>query len=337
MARITAKDVAEHAGVSRTTVSYVINNKSGGAVRITDATRKRVWKAVKELGFSPSAAAVSLRTRRSNLVSIMVPHIESPYHPLFASVVQNRAELFNLDVLIYSTRDDYERERKFVDVLIGRQVDGVMIHSYRLTSEDLERVVNADVSTVVLGPTPTHPKVDNIVFNERESVRDMVIQIASRGHRRIGQIAGPERSWSGQERHLGYLDGLSAAGLPLDENLIVAADFYREETANAAMETLLSLDKSPTAVFAASDALAATAILYCTDRNIRVPNDMAIVGMDGLPLARATRPELTTIRKDFDLLGTKCVETLMERIKSDHPLPRRKIVLPCEHVFRRSL
>lgn len=337
MGRITAKDVAEYAGVSRTTVSYVINKKSGGAVRISEATRQKVWDAVKELGFRPSAAAVSLRTRRSNLISIMVPHIESPYHPLFASVVQNQAELYNLDVLIYSTRDNYDRERKFIDVLIGRQVDGVIIHSYQLTTDDLESLVAAGVSVVVLGPTPSHPQVDNVAFNERESVRDMVAEIASRGHRRIGHIAGPDRSWSGRERRLGYVDGLKAAGIPVDSELMVDADFYREETATAAMESLLSLGEPPTAVFACSDVLAATAILNCTDRGYRVPEDIAIVGMDGLPLARTTRPELTTIRKDYQQLGERCVEALVERIRSDEPIDRREITLPCEHIFRRSL
>lgn len=95
MARVTAKDVAEYAGVSRTTVSYVLNNKTGGAVRISESTRRKVLDAIQALGFRPSAAAISLRTRKSNLISIMVPHIESPYHPLFASVVQNQAERSN--------------------------------------------------------------------------------------------------------------------------------------------------------------------------------------------------------------------------------------------------
>ena len=128
--RPTVQDVADLAGVSVTTVSFVINDKSGGNIRISEATRRKVWQAVEALNYHPSSAARTLRTKRSNLLVLMFPYIESPYNPLLAAAVQRKAEEENLDVIIYSTRDELRREEDFLDAMPSRGVDGVNIHSH---------------------------------------------------------------------------------------------------------------------------------------------------------------------------------------------------------------
>lgn len=337
MTRPTSKDVAQRAGVSRTTVSYVINGKSGGGVRISEATRERVLSAVKELGYTPNAAAASLRTRRSNLIAVMIPHIESQFHPLFASVLQEEIEESNLDVMVYSARDIPRREKQFIAKLLSRRVDGVFIHSYNLAKADIDPLVAAGVGVVVAGPSPAHPYADNIVFDERASVSALVQQMAQKGHRRIGHISCPTRTWAGNERLLGYRDGLREAGILFDESLVAEADFYKEETAQTAMARLLDVRKPPTAVFASSDLLATTAILYCQDKGMHVPDDIAVAGIDGLPVAEMTRPKLTTIRKDYALLGKAAAKLLLERVRARGPMPAREHRLQCEIVHRKSL
>ena len=132
--RPTNQDVADLAGVSVTTVSFVINNKSGGNVRISEETRKKVWKAVETLKYRPMSAARTLRTKRSNLLALVIPFIETPFQPQFAAAVQREAEKKNLDVFIYSTRNELQQEKNFLEVLIARRIDGVIIHSHRLSS-----------------------------------------------------------------------------------------------------------------------------------------------------------------------------------------------------------
>lgn len=337
MKRATGIDVARRAGVSRATVSYVVNNKSGGGIRISDATRRRVLAVVEELGYRPSRAAVSLRTQRSNLISVMIPHIDSPFHPHFASSVQDEAERFDVDVQVYGTRDDYDRESRYLGGLIERSIDGLIVHSYQLQTGDLATLVDAGVAVVVIGPEPTHPLADNLVFDERAAVSRMIQAIAERGHHRIGHIAGPLRTWAANERLLGYRDGLAAARLPYDQALVVSADFYVEESGGTAMERLMRVPDPPTAVFCSNDFLAVSALLYCQDRGIRVPRDLAIVGIDGLPLAERIRPRLTTIRKDYRELARLSVASLVERINATEPLPARSLTLECRPLFRESL
>ena len=133
--RPTSKDVAELAGVSRTTVSYVINKRTGGNIRISDETRRRVWEAVEALNYRPSSAAQTLRTRRSNLLAVMIPRVENPFYPHFAAAIQQEAEKVGLDVIIYSTHNELQREKEFLNVLLRRGVDGRQTPGARAVQE----------------------------------------------------------------------------------------------------------------------------------------------------------------------------------------------------------
>lgn len=334
--RPTTHDVAELAGVSITTVSFVINNKTDGNVRISDATCQKVWDAVEELNYRPSHAARSLRTRRSNMLALMIPHIEAPFHPRFAGAVQREGEKENLDVFIYSTRDELAREQEFIQVLISRGVDGVIIQSYQLSSDDIDDLVDAGIAVVITGDSPTHPFADNVLFDEAKAVQEVVEYLISKGHRRIGTIAGPESTWGGRLRKQGYLAALQAHDLPIVDELIQEADFYYQEAAAPAMEKLLSLPEPPTAIFCANDFLAANALLFAVDAGLSVPEDIAIVGFDNTRQSIMSRPKLTTIDKDVNMLAPACIKMLVERINSKKPITARQKSLDYEIIYRES-
>jgi len=334
--RPTSKDVAELAGVSRTTVSYVINEKSGGNIRISDETRRKVLDAVKKLNYQPDIAALALRTKRSNLLALMVPHIETPFHPLFASAIQNEIEDSIFDLIVYGTRDDYQHERTFLDSLIRRGVDGVITQTFQLTEADLDKLVGNGVAVVVHGECPTHPYVDNVIFDETQAAREIVTYLVENGHRRIGTVAGPEGTWCGRLRKEGYLNALEAAGIAIEDELIVEADFFDRETASHAMRRLLSLPRPPTAVFVASDEMAVISLNVAVDMEFSVPEDLAIVGFNDIPLAAMVRPRLTTVHKDIDLLGKTAVKLLLERIDSEVQIPARQVVLGHRIMYRES-
>ncbi len=334
--RPTSQDVADLAGVSVTTVSFVINDKSGGNVRISEETRRKVWEAVKALNYRPSSAARSLRTKRSNLLALMVPHIEPPYHPLLAAAVQREAENGNLDVIIYSTRDELQREKDFLDVLISRGVDGVIIHSHQLSGEDIDSLVQAGIAVVIHGNTPTHPFADNVMIDEVKAAEEAVSYLIDKGHRRIGTIAGPEATWDGRLRKEGYLNALQARGIPADEELICEVDFFRQGAGALGMNKFLSLSEPPSAVFAASDHLAVDALLFALDSGLSVPEDVAIIGFDDTPTATQVRPRLTTVHKDIKSLGSTAVQLLLERINGGGSLPARQKMIGHRLVCRES-
>lgn len=334
--RPTTHDVAKHAGVSITTVSFVINNKTDGNVKISEATRQKVWEAVDALNYRPSHAARSLRTRRSNMLALMIPQIEAPFHPPFASAVQHEGEKENLDVFIYSTRDELVREQEFVQGLISRGVDGVIIQSYQLSSADIDDLINAGIAVVITGDSPTHPFADNVLFDEAKAAEEMVGFLIGKGHRRIGTLAGPESTWGGRLRKQGYLAALQAHNLPVVDELIQEADFYYQEAAAPAMEKLLSLPEPPTAIFCANDFLAINALLFAVDAGLSVPDDIAIVGFDNTRQATMSRPRLTTVHKDVNVLAGACLEMLVERINSKTPIPARQKFLDHKIIYRES-
>ena len=334
--RPTIKDVAEQAGVSRTTVSYVINNKTGGNIRISDATRERVWEAAKALKYRPISAARTLRTRRSNLLALMVPYIETPFNPLFAAAVQREAEKSNLGVIIYAPRDDLRREEGFVDDCISRGVDGFVAQTYRLSEDDIGRLVEAGIAVVIHGITPTHPFADNVVFDEVRAVEEVIAYLIDKGHRRIGTIAGPQDRWPGRLRKEGYVNALRAHGIPIADELICEVDSFRRGSGVPGIQRLLALPEPPTAVFASNDVHAVDALLFALDAGLSVPGDLAIVGFDDTPEATTVRPRLTTIHKDTEWLGTTAVQMVVERIASQDPIPSRRKVLDLEIMVRES-
>ena len=336
--RSTSQDVADLAGVSVTTVSFVINEKSGGNVRISDETRRKVWEAAKALNYRPSSAARTLRTKRSNLLALMIPHIESPFNPLLAAAVQRESEKEDLDVIIYGTRDELRREQEFLDVLISRGVDGVIIHTHNLLADDIDRLVAANSAVVVHGNSPTHPFADNVMIDEVKAAEEAVSYLIDKGYTHVATIAGPEVSWVGRLRKEGYMNALKAHGIPVRDELICEMDFFGRGAGALAMQKLLALPEPPTAVFAASDRFAVDALLFALDSGLSVPEDVAIIGFEFGPASEATRvrPRLTTVHRDANLLGAAAAQLLIERINSDQQFPARRMIIDHELICRES-
>jgi len=319
-----------------TTVSFVINDKSGGNIRISEATRKKVWEAVEALNYRPSSAARALRTRRSQLLALVLPHLQTSYHPLLAAAVQKAAKQKNFDIIIYTTQNDFQAEKDLLNTVLSRDVDGAIIHSVQQSSDNIEALVEAGISVVIHGNEPTHPFVDNVMIDEVKAVEDIVSYLIDKGHVRIAIITGPMATWVGRLRKEGYLNALRAHGIPIEDDLIYEADFWTLGAGSRGMENLLALSEPPTAVFGASDPLAAEALLVALDSGMSVPEDIAIAGIDDTPEATMVRPRLTTVHKDVNLLGATATQLLMERIESKDLLSARQLILSHQIVYRES-
>jgi DNA-binding LacI/PurR family transcriptional regulator len=334
--RPTSQDVAKLAGVSVATVSYVINHKSGGNVRISDSTRQKVWKAVEALSYRPLDAARTLRTRRSYMLALMIPYIETPYLPLFAAAVQQEAEKEGFRVLLYDTRQTLEREQDFLNILPSYSLDGVIIHSEQLEGDSIAPLIDMGIAVVIHGNRPEHPYADNVLIDEVKASEEVVHYLIDKGHRRIALISHPESTWSGALRKQGYINALQAASLPVDGDLMCQVKHPSQGGSTACMQRLLTLSDPPTAVFCGSDRFAIEVLLFATDAGLLVPEDLAVIGFDGTPQTANVRPRLTAIRKDVDLMGALAAQMLIERINSEQPLPARKKVVDHELVCQES-
>jgi len=329
--RITQNDVARAAGVSRFTVSCVVNNLSGGNVRVSDETRKRVLDAVKELGYVPDRMARSLRTRKTYTIACIIPDITNPFYPSFARGIQDVARRHQYDLLLLNTDGIVEQERQSLHAVIASQVDGLIYSQFRLTEEDLMTV---QVPVVINGRQPAG-HFDRLVVDDARGSFEITSHLVATGHNRLAIIAGERDTQISQSRLKGFRKALAAHQLAEIPEWVRYGDFT-EQGGRQEMLNLLALPQRPTAVFAVNDLIALGALMVMREAGIRVPEDIALAGFDDIPTARYTTPSLTTVSQFQYNIGWKAAEMLFERIEGDISPEPRVVEMPCEMIIRES-
>jgi LacI family transcriptional regulator len=331
----TQADVARRANVSQAVVSYVLN---GHAAAVSAETRDRVLEAMAALGYVPNAPARNLRTRRTMTVAGIIPDITNPFYPAFHRGMQEVAEANGYDLVTYNTDGLRERELKSLESVRRGRVDGVVITPFHVGVPELLPLVELATPVVVLGkmadaaePVP----LDRLYVDNHDAARAAVDYLIEGGHTRIGMVAGEVGTPPRELRVAGYRTALRDHHLPLDEVLIRAGGFT-EDGGYQGMRELLKLRPLPTAVFAANDLMAMGALLAMREAGLRVPADIALVGLDDIPAARLVNPPLTTIAQFPERLGRRAAELLFDRLVGRAPGEPRHEVLPFELVVRES-
>lgn len=333
----TQADVALRAGVSQAMVSYVLNNNSELSIPLE--TRQRILSVIDELGYVPDSIARSLRTRRTLTIACVIPDITNPFHTVFAQGVQEIAEQYNYDLLLYSTNRMVEKEWKSLSILRQGRVDGVIITPLHLKAQDLLPVL-ANIPVVVQGPLVMPLQVDDypldsLRVNDRAAADAAVSFLIERGHTHIGLIAGQKGTPPRQEREAGYLQALSRNQIEVDASFIQDSDF-REAGGYHSMQTLLQVSPRPTAVFAISDLMAVGALVAVKEAGLKIPDDIALVGFDDIPIAKLVNPALTTIAQFQGKMGRRAAEMLFERLTGTMIGMGRREEMPFELIIRES-
>lgn len=347
--RASAADVARSAGVSKATVSRVVN---GGLRHIRPETRRRVLEAAHALDYRPNLVAASMRTRRTRTITLMIPDITNPFWPEVARGVQDRAAASQYAVVLANSDWRPEREAEFLSFAERSMVAGLIVNP----SGPLDGVLAHGIPTVVIGSRDDSAACDVVGSDTYGGMRLATAYLVERGHRRVAFIGGlgaraaslPDRG----TRLAGYRDELAARGLALDRRLVVEAPYTIEGGRVAARRLLRETADPPTAIVGANDLLAVGALFAARELGINVPDDLSLVGSDDIPLAAATWPGLTTVAKPKYLLGEAACEMLLERLEPPPgapPIPvsgRRRIlpvtlaergtVAPPAHLPRRS-
>jgi len=334
MKRACSRDVARHAGVSQATVSHVINGRDDGKQRVSPETRQRVLRAIEELGYQPNAAARALRTQRTQLIGLLTPDLSNPFYPILAQAVQEVLRAHGFELLISNSLGDAVLERRFLQTLIQRGVDGAIVVAWHFEREDVERVLQAGIGLVSVSGDFGHPGVSLVVSRDHRGAKQAVSYLVRKGHRRIAHIAGDQATPPGRLRLESYRSAVTGAGLPLDPDLIVYGDFTRS-SATPLTRQLMAHDEPPSAIFAANDTMAVDAHLALYELGYRVPEDVAIVGYDDTTEAQLVRPQLTTVRQPVAKMGHAAAELLLERI-ADPAAEARRIIFDPELIVRGS-
>lgn len=325
----TLEDVAREAGVSRFTVSAVLNG-SRSNTRVSPATRARIEAAADALGYRPNAVARGLVRRRMQVLGVLFGPVHSetlvsnPYGSLVLQGVMNGCAAASCDVLLFT---GLRREAAEVRSIADGRADGIVVVAPPLGTDLAETLAGLRVPIVTVSYPNTLPNVTNVDVDDVAGARMVARYLLSLGHRRIAHLTGNPDLASTAVRRRSFVEALQEAGVAMEERMVVACQ-YDGGGADAAMRALLTDAEPPTAVFAGNDAIAVVACSVARKLGVRVPQQLSVVGYDDVPAATMVRPQLTTVAQPLVRIGSEAASLLLRRLAGEPHLPGEVLVAP---------
>jgi len=325
----TIREVAACAGVSTTTVSYALNRPE----RVNPILRARVEEVARALDYHPDGAARTLRTRRSHLVSLIVPDVANHFYAALARGVHDAMKPRGLHVVLGNTDAIADDERYFLRSVGVQRAAGAIIVPFRLDQAALRRACPTDTPVVVLATSEIAGDLPSVIADDQGGAHLAVAYLLTAGRRRIAYIGGLPGTPPTERRLRGYLEAHTEAGIEADRALITMSDFQRDG-GRQAMRHLLAGPRFD-GLFAANDLMAIGAIQTARRQGVHVPEDIAIIGLDNIDEAEIIDPPLTTVNNPSYEAGRAAGELLLDLIDGREGVPRHR-VLPCTLIRRES-
>jgi LacI family transcriptional regulator len=328
--RATIRDVAQAAGVSVATVSRALN----GADNVLPDTRQRILEAARELRFTPSVAARSLITRRTDTIGALLPDLHGEYFSELIRGIDQAARARGLHLLVSSSHGDADEAAAALRAMHGR-VDGLLLMSPHADADFLHDNLPAALPAVLLNTAASVAGHARFVVDNLGGAQAMTRHLAAGGRRRVAFVGGPAGNEEARQRLAGY----RAALRPGQRELLFDGDFS-EDAGREAGRRIAALRQRPRAVFAANDMMAIGCIAALQEAGLSVPDDVAVGGFDDIPIARYLTPKLSTIRVPIAALGSAALEALAQAVEGPAPSPRAAaapaVVMPVELCWRQS-
>ncbi len=334
MKRPTQKDVARRAGVSRSTVSYVLNDQARLMIPISDETRQRVLDAIAELGYEPDARAQSLRRGHTNMVGVIIPVIQNPFFWQMLSGISESLQGAGYSLHLSHYPLDVQQETNTLRQLKRQPVDGFILLAAakylppRLT--DYLRKAGRPVVEI----TAARAEFDHVVHTYAGGTRTLMAHLLELGHRRIGFVYGVAREVQGSDRLLVYREVLQEAGLGGNESYEAHCGEGLEDAYQAAHALLRRLER-PTALLVINDMLAIAVLRAAHDLGLMVPRDLSVASFDDIPFSSYTSPRLTTVSGKAEESGRMAVELLLKRL-AEPDLPQQVTTAEVQLIVRES-
>lgn len=315
MKRITMRDVAIQAGVSKSTVSHVINETRF----VEETTRQRVLDAISELNYRPDRVARSLVFSRTYSVGLLISDVSNPFYHQVIRGVEDVALAHDYNVFLFNANYDLARSLKYIHSMIDRHADGVMMMSSRL-SADLVVELTAHQVPVVLLDWEEVPVDDasTITIDFAAGIREVVGHLVELGHRRFAHVSGPLDLWTSRTRRDAFLSALAERDIDPAQVPVIEGNL-RSDGGRNALHAILQLDPRPTAVFAANDLTAYGLIWEARKQGLRLPGDLSVAGVDDIDLSAQITPTLTTVALPSYEIGKLAMSMLLGRINPNIP------------------
>ena len=317
----TIRDVAQRAGVSTTTVSHILNNTRF----VSDELRNKVFQVIKELNYQPYGLARSLRTKKTNTIGMIIPDNTNPYFAEVARGIEDICFRLNYSVILCNSGSDPRREAGYLELLIEKGVDGLAFVSTGNDRSAVEILAHQDIPRIIVDREVTGVSIDAVLVDNLSGGYYATRYLLSLGHRRIACITGPSLLNPSAQRVVGYEKALKEAGLPRDEELIVAGDFH-SKSGYAGTRSLLNLSRPPTAIFACNDLMAFGVLYAAHELGLEVPQQLSVVGFDDINLSSFSIPRLSTVAQPKYEIGRRAALRLVERIKNKELPPYREVL-----------
>ncbi|GAB4073050.1 ribose operon transcriptional repressor RbsR [Barrientosiimonas marina] len=302
----TIRDVARYANVSTATVSRVMN-RNGYA----DAeTSRRVKEAIEQLDYRPNDVARSLFKGRSGMIALLVPDITNPFFPELARAVEDKTNLNGYSFVLCNTDNDVAKQLNYLNALQQKSIDGFIIVSSSLTPDNMQSL---QVPAVALDRVIS-PSMPSVTVNNRSGARQAVDHLKAIGCRRIAHVAGLEYADNAAQRMRGYLDAVKQEDW-FDSRYIVSGAYHFNQ-AQEAVETMLSNNPDIDGIFAGNDMMGAGVLHAAASLGKRIPDDLAVVGFDGIALSETVTPALTTMTQPIYDMGAKAADMLINQIET---------------------
>lgn len=326
------KDVAREAGVSIATVSRVINNVNV----VNEETKKKVQEAINKLGYSPNIVAQSLKTQKSKSIGILVPDISSQFYPEIVRGAEDVANMYDYSIILCNSDFDTEKEKKYIRVLREKMVDGMLYMSSSLDPEILDTIKNLNIKTVLVETKGQEKEIPSVTIDNRQASKEAVEYLIKKGNKKIAYIGMKKdrvNAWA--RRFEGYEDALKENGMEVKPELTYYGDL-KTPTGYKGIDHILAKTKDIDAVFCGSDEIAMGVINALRDKNIRVPEDVDVMGFNNIYEASIFYPKISTINQPMYDMGSVSMRMLIKILKEE-PLGDKQIVLPHQLIERDSV
>lgn len=330
-AGLNIQDVADAAGVSKTTVSHVLT----GNRPVSAATRRKVEQVMDELGYKPNFFAQALNSQKSQTIALIAQDFTNPFYPALARGVQIAVAGSSQVVMLFDAGAGESAVSAFIDDAIQRRVDGVIL-AVSAPDSELIALRKEGIAVVAVGSGLSRLPLDWVTADDERIGYDAGVRLVSAGHTQIATITGPLGAEPGTGRRRGFERALVEAGLALDPALVIEGDWTRDQGA-AGLRALLANDEPPTAVFCANDLMAIGALDAAVGAGLDVPEQLALIGVDDIDAAGLVRPALTTIQIPAQEIGRAAGELLLQRMAQGEASSHRHILVQHQLITRQTV
>jgi LacI family transcriptional regulator len=320
--------LASKAGVSVNTASRAINDKPD----INPLTKEKILEIAREIGYVPNASAVALRTQKTRTLGVIIADNNNPFYAEVLSGIEAEAKENNYHIILTNTRRDYQEEETAIDLLLAKQVDGLLIAPVQEKNEDIYKLVDSKIPFVVVGRDYENLSIDAVYSDESKGGYVATEYLIKRGFKNISYIGGYTYKSPARMRLEGYKKALTDYGIPLKESLIKIGDIDIKDGYKYTKD-MFEQGINFQAIFAYNDMMAFGAIKAIKERGLEIPRDIGLVGYDNILFSSLVSPPLTTVNLKKDTLGRESVRLLLSKING-HRKKNKKIVLDVDLIIR---